>query len=217
MSNTPSASFRLCLLATLIAIAGIFMAPSGRAVEYKREENVGGLHLKIPLEYLAGTTEHEAFLLAVYWPSMAPIGGEGEVLSSGLAGTGEDSLIIGADEEHLTMSLDQRFATMRRFVGAGEAVGERFGLRFYPRDEGLSRGHYDPHLELLAYGEGGRLQTIVTCDVAGSVLKDSCYAEFIFRNARITLHFAKTLLKDWRLMETRAQALLLSFAETASP
>ena len=90
-------------------------------------------------------------------------------------------------------------------------------MSLYPRDEGLSRGHYDPHLELLAYGEGGHLQTIIICDVPGSALKLSCHGEFIFRNARITLHFAKPLLKDWRLMETRAQALLLSFAETAAP
>jgi hypothetical protein len=214
MKNGSCGWLRSVAVAMLLAFAVVPMAAAALAVEYKREENVGGLHLKIPLEYLAGTTEHEAFLLAVYWPSMAPIGGEGE---GGLAGTSEDSLVIGADEEHLTMPLDHRFATMRRFIGAGEAVGERFGLRFYPRDEGLSRGHYDPHLELLAYGEGGHLQTIVTCDVVASVLKARCHAEFVFHNARITLHFAKTLLKDWRMMETRAQALLLSFAETATP
>src|SRR5439155_5622223 len=175
--------------------------------EFKREENVGDLHLRIPLEYLAGTTEHEAFLLAVYWPSLEPVGGDESESSQGLAGNGKDRLVIGADEEQLTMSLDRRFETMRRFVGADGALGERFGLTFFPRDERLSQGHYDPHLELLARFEDEHLQTIVTCDIPGSVAKPRCDAEFIFRKARITLHFAKPLLKEWRDMEMRAQKL----------
>jgi hypothetical protein len=214
MVSAGSASFRLRLAVMMIAVAGILAVFDALAVEFKREENVGDLHLRIPLEYLAGTTEHEAFLLAVHWPSLEPIGGDESEVSQGL-GDWQDSLVIGADEEQLTMSLDQRFETMRRFVGAGGAVGERYGLAFFPRDENLSRGHYDPHLELLAYFDGAHPQTIVTCDVPGSALKLSCRGEFVFRSARITLRFAKPLLKDWQAMETRAQALLLSFAAPA--
>ena len=192
----------------LIAAAGMLAAlPGAAALDFRRAENVGGLHLHIPIEYIAGGHDDEEFLLAVRWPSMAAAA---DAVSSEPS---RDTLFIGGDEDQLALALPARFETMRRYVGAAPvAVGERYGLQSFPRDVVLSQGHYDPHLELFAHLEGGAIRSVITCDPDGSVPAPACHDEFVFQRAHITLGFAKALLPDWRTMEIRSQQLLLSFA-----
>jgi hypothetical protein len=197
------------LAAMLVAAAGILVASGGAsALDFKRAENVGGLHLKVPVEYLAGGHDDAEFLLAVRWPALSPAAA---AVSSPL---GRDILFIGGDEDQLALALPARFETMRRYVGAAPAAaGERFGLQLFPRDAVLSQGHYDPHLELLAHVEAGEIRSIITCDRNASSIAPGCHDEFVFRQAHITLGFSKALLADWRLMEIGSRQLLLSFSQ----
>jgi len=189
------------LAAILVAVSS-----STSALDLRRAENVGGLHLRIPIEYLAGGHDDEEFLLAVRWPSMLPAANE---VSSP---AGQDILFIGGDEDQLALALPARFETMRRYVGAAPlAAGERFGLQLFPRDAALSQGHYDPHLDLFAHIEGGEVRSMILCDPDGSELPPNCHDELVFRHAHITLGFAKPRLAEWQAMEIRSQQLLLSF------
>ena len=193
--------------AIFLAAAGMLAASSASALDLRRAENVGGLHLRIPIEYLAGGHDDEEFLLAVRWPSMLPAANE---VSSP---AGQDILFIGGDEDQLALALPARFETMRRYVGAApKPAGQRFGLQLFPRDAVLSQGHYDPHLELFAHVEGDEVRSIIICDADGSELPPNCHDELVFRHAHITLGFAKPRLAEWQAMETRSQLLLLSFA-----
>ena len=192
----------------MLVAAAPALAVSAAALDFRRKEDVGDLHLLIPVEYLAGTTEHEGFVLAVRWPSLLPAGDRR---------TGGDLLFIGADQEQLSMSLPARFETMRRYVGAAEtARGEIDGLQFYPRDEVLSRGHYDPGLELLARVVDGDVASMIICGADGGLVAGSCHDEFLFRQARISLSFPRASLGNWQAMEVGAQRLLLSFARTGA-
>jgi len=196
---------------TLVLAAGLLApATSAPALAFKRAENVGGLHLKIPIDYVAGGHDDAEFLLAIHWPSLILAATDGPPPLS------RDILFIGADEDQLAMALPGRFETMRRYVGAApQPAGERFGLQVFPRDAALSQGHYDPHLELLVHGENGEIRNMVTCDAEGAVATPVCHDEFVFQRAHITLSFAKPLLEDWRAMETRSQQLLMSFSASA--
>src|SRR5262249_19929887 len=50
------------LAATLIAAVGVLAVLQGAtALDFKRAENVGGLHLRIPIEYIAGGHDDEGF------------------------------------------------------------------------------------------------------------------------------------------------------------
>jgi hypothetical protein len=194
------------LAAILLAATGMLVASGNvAALDLRRAENVGGLHLRIPIEYLAGGHDDEEFLLAVRWPSMLPAANE---VSSP---AGQDILFIGGDEDQL--ALPARFETMRRYVGAApKAVGERFGLQLFPRDAALSQGHYDPHLDLFAHLDGGEVRSMILCDTDGSELPPNCHDELVFQHAHITLSFAKLRLAEWQAMEIRSQQLLLSFS-----
>jgi hypothetical protein len=193
----------------ILVAATVMLVASGdaTALDLRRAENVGGLHLRVPIEYLAGGHDDEEFLLAVRWPSM--MAAANEVSSP----PGRDILFIGGDEDQLALGLPARFETMRRYVGAApKAAGERFGLQLFPRDAVLSQGHYDPHLELFAHLEGGEVRSIIICDPDGSELPPNCHDELVFRHAHITLGFAKPRLAEWQAMEIRSQQLLLSFS-----
>ena len=180
------------LAAILLTAAGMLAASdSTSALDLRRAENVGGLHLRIPIEYLAGGHDDEEFLLAVRWPSMLPAANE---VSSP---AGQDILFIGGDEDQLALALPARFETMRRYVGAASlATGERFGLQLFPRDAALSQGHYDPHLDLFAHIEGGEVRSMILCDPDGSELPPNCHDELVFQHAHITLSFAKPRLAE---------------------
>ena len=195
-------------LATILAAVTAMLAASGgaSALDLRRAENVGGLHLRVPIEYLAGGHDDEEFLLAVRWPSMLPAANE---VSSPV---GQDILFIGGDEDQLALALPARFETMRRYVGAApKPAGERFGLQLFPRNAVLSQGHYDPHLELFAHVEGDEVRSIIVCDPDASELPPNCHDELVFQHAHITLSFAKPRLAEWQAMEIRSQQLLLSF------
>jgi len=195
------------LAAILVAVAAMLAASTGvSALDLRRAENVGGLHLRVPIEYLAGGHDDEEFLLAVRWPSMMPAANEVSSPPS------QDILFIGGDEDQLALALPARFETMRRYIGAApKAAGERFGLQLFPRDAALSQGHYDPHLDLFAHVEGGEVRSIIICDPDGSELPPNCHDELVFQHAHITLGFAKPRLAEWQAMEIRSQQLLLSF------
>ena len=196
-------------LATILAAVTAMLAASGGALalDLRRAENVGGLHLRIPIEYLAGGHDDEEFLLAVRWPSMLPAANEVSSAPS------QDILFIGGDEDQLALGLPARFETMRRYVGAApKAAGQRFGLQLFPRDAVLSQGHYDPHLDLFARFEGGEVRNIIVCDPDQSELPPACHDELVFQHAHITLNFAKPRLAEWQAMEIRSQQLLLSFS-----
>lgn len=197
------------LAALILAAAEMLAASQGAtALDFKRAENVGGLHLRIPIEYIAGGHGDEEFLLAVRWPSMAPAADEISSLPS------RQILFIGGDEDQIALALPARFEIMRRYVGAAPAaVGERYGLQLFPRDAVLSQGHYDPHLELFAHFQGSEIRSVITCDSDGSVLAPNCHDEFVFEHAHVTLGFGKALLPDWHAMEIRSRQLLLSFVE----
>ena len=141
-------------LATIfLAAVAMLAASSAAALDLRRAENVGGLHLRVPIDYLAGGHDDEEFLLAVHWPSMMSAANEVSSPPS------QDILFIGGDEDQLALALPARFETMRRYVGAAPlAAGERFGLQLFPRDAALSQGHYDPHLDLFAHIEGGEVR-----------------------------------------------------------
>jgi hypothetical protein len=207
MNDTRAYLPRRSLAAILVTATAMLAASGGAsALDLRRAENVGGLHLRVPIEYLAGGHDDEEFLLAVRWPSMMPAANEVSSPPS------QDILFIGGDEDQLALALPARFETMRRYVGAApKAVGERFGLQLFPRDAVVSQGHYDPHLELLAHVEDGEVRSIIICDPDGSELPPSCHDELVFRHAHITLGFAKPRLAEWRAMESRSQLLLLSF------
>ena len=208
MTEARSWRWRPPLAAILAAMGMLAVSGGASALDLRRAENVGGLHLRIPIEYLAGGHDDEEFLLAVRWPSMMPAANE--VLSS----PGRDILFIGGDEDQLALALPARFETMRRYVGAApKAAGESFGLQIFPRDAVLSQGHYDPHLDLFAHFEGGELRSMIVCDPDGSELPPSCHDELVFRHAHITLSFAKPRLAEWQEMEVQSQQLLLSFAQ----
>jgi hypothetical protein len=195
-------------LASILVAATAMLAASGgaSALDLRRAENVGGLHLRVPIEYLAGGHDDEEFLLAVRWPAMMPAANQVSSPPS------PDILFIGGDEDQLALALPARFETMRRYVGAApKAAGERLGLQLFPRDAVLSQGHYDPHLDLFAHVEGGEVRSIITCDPDGSELPPSCHDELVFQHAHITLSFAKPRLAEWQAMETRSEQLLLSF------
>ena len=197
-------------LASILVAATAMLAASGgaSALDLRRAENVGGLHLRVPIEYLAGGHDDEEFLLAVRWPAMMPAANEVSSPPS------PDILFIGGDEDQLALALPARFETMRRYVGAApKAAGERFGLQLFPRDAVLSQGHYDPHLELFAHLEGDEVRSIIICDPDGSELPPNCHDELVFRHAHITLSFAKPRLAEWQAMEIRSQQLLLSFSQ----
>ena len=204
MTSARSHLRRRPLAAIFLAAAGMLAASSASALDLRRAENVGGLHLRVPIEYLAGGHDDEEFLLAVRWPSMLPAANE---VSSP---AGQDILFIGGDEDQL--ALPARFETMRRYVGAApKPAGERFGLQLFPRDAALSQGHYDPHLDLFAHLDGGEVRSMILCDTDGSELPPNCHDELVFRHAHITLGFAKPRLAEWQAMEIRSQQLLLSF------
>ena len=206
MTNARSPRLRRPLAAILLVTTGLLMATGTSALDLRRAENVGGLHLRIPIEYLAGGHDDEEFLLAVRWPSMLPAANE---VSSPV---GQDILFIGGDEDQLALALPARFETMRRYVGAApKPAGERFGLQLFPRNAVLSQGHYDPHLELFAHVEGDEVRSIIVCDPDASELPPNCHDELVFRHAHITLGFAKLRLAEWQAMETRSEQLLLSF------
>jgi hypothetical protein len=211
MAYAPSALLRRHLVVALVMAAGILApATTAPALDFKRAENVGGLHLKIPIDYVAGGHDDAEFLLAVRWPSLIP------AAADGTPPLGRDILFIGGDEDQLAMALPGRFETMRRYAGAApQAAGERFGLQVFPRDAALSQGHYDPHLELLVHVEGGEIRNMITCAAEGAVVAPVCHDEFVFQRAHITLSFVKPLLEDWRAMETRSQQLLMSFSASA--
>ena len=195
-------------LASILVAATAMLAASGgaSALDLRRAENVGGLHLRVPIEYLAGGHDDEEFLLAVRWPAMMPAANQVSSPPS------PDILFIGGDEDQLALALPARFETMRRYVGAApKPVGERFGLQLFPRDPILGQGHYDPHLDLFAHVEGGEVRSIIICDPEGSELPPNCHDEIVFQHAHITLSFAKLRLAEWQAMETRSQQLLLSF------
>ncbi len=195
----------------VLAAAFLTPAASAPALDFKRAENVGGLHLKIPIDYVAGGHDDAEFLLAVHWPSLLPAAADGP------PPLGRNILFIGGDEDQLALALPARFETMRRYVGATpQPVGERFGLQVFARDAVLSQGHYDPHLELLVHAEGGEIGSVVVCDIEGAAIAPVCHDEFVFQHAHITLSFAKSLLEDWQAMETRSQQLLLSFTGSDS-
>jgi hypothetical protein len=181
------------LLAVACALMAELFSRAAPAVDFKRAENVGGLHLRIPIEYLAGGHDDSEFLLAVRWPSMQPLG------DSAPAGA-RDVLYIGGDEDQLAMALPLRFETMRRYVGAGASAGKRYGLQLYPRDPAASRGHFDPHLELMAHFEVGEVRSLITCAPAHGLLPPLCRDELVLRGAHITLDFPKPLLAEWRAM-----------------
>jgi hypothetical protein len=208
MAYALSALPRRHLVMTLVlAVVAIAPVTSTQALDFKRAENVGGLHLRIPIDYVAGGHDDAEFLLAVRWPSLSP------AAADGAPPLGRDILFIGGDEDQLALALPARFETMRRYIGAApQAAGERFGLQVFPRDAALSQGHYDPHLELLAYVEDGAIGSVIICDIEGTTLAPLCHDELVFQHAHITLSFAKPLLKDWRAMEIRSQQLLISFA-----
>ncbi|HEX4572492.1 MAG TPA: hypothetical protein VH184_18810 [Dongiaceae bacterium] len=207
MTNARSPRLRWPLAAILLLTTGLLMATGASALDLRRAENVGGLHLRIPIEYLAGGHDDEEFLLAVHWPSMMPAADEVSSPPS------QDILFIGGDEDQLALALPARFETMRRYVGAApKAAGERFGLQLFPRDAALSQGHYDPHLDLFAHVEGGEVRSVIICDPDGSELPPNCHDELVFQHAHITLSFAKLRLAEWHAMETRSQQLLLSFS-----
>jgi hypothetical protein len=182
------------------------VAPAS-ALDFKRAENVGGLHLKVPIDYIAGGHDDTEFLLAVDWPSMRP------AAAAGMPALAPGILFISGDEDQLALALPARFETMRRYVGAAAApAGPLFGLQRFPRDAAMSRGHYDPHLELLAYIDGGEIRSMITCDAAAGALMPVCHDEFVFTRAHVTLSFMRSMLADWRAMESRSQQLLLSFS-----
>jgi hypothetical protein len=212
MTDAPPALPRRRLVMILVVTLGILAAAHAvPALDFKRAENVGGLHLRIPIDYVAGGHDDAEFLLAVRWPSLLP------AAAAGAPPLGRDILFIGGDEDQLALALSARFETMRRFVGAvPQAAGERFGLQVFPRDAALSQGHYDPRLELLAYIESGEIRSMITCDAEGATLAPVCHDEFVFQHAHITLSFAKTLLEDWRAMGIRSQQLLISFSASDS-
>jgi len=199
------------LVMTLVLAAALFApATPTPALDFTRAENVGGLHLRIPIDYVAGGHDDAEFLLAVHWPSLLPAAADGPPPLS------RDILFIGGDEDQLAMALPGRFETMRRYVGAApQAAGERFGLQEFPRDAALSQGHYDPHLELLVHVEGGEIASMITCDADGAVVLPVCHDEFVFQRAHLTLSFVKPLLGDWQAMETRSRQLLTSFSASA--
>ena len=206
MTDARSHLRRRPLAAIFLAVAAMLAASSASALDLRRAENVGGLHLRVPIEYLAGGHDDEEFLLAVRWPSMMPAANEVSSPPS------QDILFIGGDEDQLALALPARFETMRRYIGAApEAAGERFGLQLFPRDAALSQGHYDPHLDLFAHVEGGEVRSIIICDPDGSELPPNCHDELVFQHAHITLGFAKPRLAEWQAMEIRSQQLLLSF------
>ena len=205
MTDARSHLRRRPLATIFLAAVAMLAASSAAALDLRRAENVGGLHLRVPIDYLAGGHDDEEFLLAVHWPSMMPAANEVSSPPS------QDILFIGGDEDQL--ALPARFETMRRYVGAApKAAGERFGLQLFPRDAVLSQGHYDPHLELFAHLEGGEVRSIIICDPDGSELPPNCHDELVFRHAHITLSFAKPRLAEWQAMEIRSQQLLLSFS-----
>jgi hypothetical protein len=194
----------------VLAVALIAPAASAPALDFTRDENVGGLHLRIPIDYVAGGHDDAEFLLAVRWPSLTP------AAADGAPPLGRDILFIGGDEDQLALALPARFETMRRYIGAApQAAGERFGLQVFPRDAVLSQGHYDPRLELLAHIEGGEIRSMIACDAEGTVVAPVCHDELVFKRAHITLSFVKPLLEDWRAMEMRSQQLLMSFSASA--
>lgn len=197
---------------TLVLAVGLLaVSNSALALDFKRAENVGGLHLRIPIDYVAGGHDDAEFLLAVHWPSLLP------AAADGAPPLGRNILFIGGDEDQLAMALPARVETMRRYIGAApQAAGERFGLQVFPRDAVLSQGHYDPHLELLVHVEGGEIRSVVTCDIEGAAIAPVCHDELVFHRAHITLSFAKLLLEDWRAMESRSQHLLMSFSASDS-
>jgi len=206
MTDARSHLRRRPLAAIFLAVAEMLAASSASALDLRRAENVGGLHLRVPIEYLAGGHDDEEFLLAVHWPSMMPAANEVSSPPS------QDILFIGGDEDQLALGLPARFETMRRYVGAApKAAGERFGLQLFPRNAVLSQGHYDPHLELFAHVEGDEVRSIIVCDPDASELPPNCHDELVFRHAHITLGFAKPRLAEWQAMEIRSQQLLLSF------
>ncbi|HSY88223.1 MAG TPA: hypothetical protein VLA85_16780 [Verrucomicrobiae bacterium] len=195
----------------VLAAALVAPATSVPALDFKRDENVGGLHLKIPIDYVAGGHDDAEFLLAMHWPSLLP------AAADGAPPLGRDILFIDGDEDQLALALPARFETMRRYVGAApQAAGERFGLQVFPRDAVLSQGHYDPHLELLVHAESGEIRSVVTCDIEGAAIGPVCHDELVFHRAHITLSFAKALLEDWQAMEIRSQQLLMSFSASDS-
>jgi hypothetical protein len=212
MTDAPAARLRRRLVMILVlAVVAIAPAASAPALDFKRDENVGGLHLRIPIDYVAGGHDDAEFLLAVHWPSLLP------AAADGAPSLGRDILFIAGDEDQLALALPARFETMRRYVGAApQPAGERFGLQVFARDAVLSQGHYDPHLELLVRDEDGEIGSVVTCDIEGAAIAPVCHDEFVFHRAHITLSFAKSLLEDWQAMETRSQQLLLSFTGSDS-
>jgi hypothetical protein len=213
MTDAPAARLRRRPVMILVLAAGLIAATApATALDFKRAENVGGLHLRIPIDYVAGGHDDAEFLLAVRWPSLIP------AAADGAPPLGRDILFIGGDEDQLALALPARFETMRRYIGAApQAAGERLGLQFFPRDAALSQGHYDPHLELLAHLESGEIRSMITCDAEGAAIAPVCRDELVFRRAHITLSFAKPLLEDWREMEIRSQQLLMSFSTSDSP
>jgi hypothetical protein len=212
MADALSALPRRRLVMTFVLAVGLLAAAaSAQALDFKRAENVGGLHLRIPIDYVAGGHDDAEFLLAIHWPTLHP------AAADGAPPLGGDILFIGGDEDQLAMALPGRFETTRRYIGAApQASGERFGLRVFPRDAVLSQGHYDPHLELVAHIESGEIRSMITCDAEGAVVAPVCHDEFVFQRAHITLSFAKPLLEDWRAMEMRSQQLLMSFSASGN-
>ncbi|MFI5019024.1 MAG: hypothetical protein ACHQHK_13830, partial [Dongiales bacterium] len=196
-ADALSALPRRRLVMTLV-LAAALLAPATPtpALDFTRVENVGDLHLKIPIDYVAGGHDDAEFLLAVHWPSLLPAAADATPL------VGSGILFIGGDEDQLSLALPARFETKRRYVGA---------------DAVLSQGHYDPHLELLAHVEGGEIRSLITCDAEDAVVAPVCHDEFVFQRAHVTLSFLKPLLEDWRAMETRSQQLLMSFSASAGP
>ena len=136
MAYALSALPRRRLVMTLVLAVGLIApATSAPALDFKRAENVGGLHLKIPIDYVAGGHDDAEFLLAVHWPSLIP------AAADGAPPLGRDILFIGGDEDQLALALPARFETMRRYVGAApQAAGERFGLQVFPAGRGAEPG-----------------------------------------------------------------------------
>ena len=194
----------------VLTVGLLAVATSVQALDFKRAENVGGLHLRIPIDYVAGGHDDAEFLLAVHWPSLLP------AAADGVPPLGRDILFIGGDEDQLALALPARVETMRRYIGAApQAAGQRFGLQVFSRNAMLSQGHYDPHLELLVHAEGGEIRSVVVCDVEGAAIETVCHDELVFHRAHITLSFAKALLAEWQVMESRSQQLLMSFSRNA--
>src|SRR5258706_10580076 len=113
MTDAPAALLRRHLVVALVMAAGMLaVSASAPALDFTRAENVGGLHLKIPIDYVAGGHDDAEFLLAVRWPSLDP------AAADGTPPLGRDILFIAGDEDQLAMALPGRFETTRRYVGA---------------------------------------------------------------------------------------------------